>query len=77
MNERSLWPTPKDLATTTDPLYLIMIPIVLVPFEGYTGCVLISNNFLMPGVTYKSLSARAKIYHPGRHHVHVSGSSRT
>jgi len=80
MTDRAMWPSAKDYATAQQPLDLITIPVVLALSEivRYAGQVLDSAKFLAPGVTYKSLSDRAKaLDNPGRNDARGSYSSTT
>jgi len=80
MTDRLLWPPVKDIATTEQPLDLITIPVVLAlsKIARYAEQVLESDNFLAPGVTYKSLSNWERgLNHPGRNDARGSGSSTT
>jgi len=80
MTDCAMWPSAKDYATAQQPLDLITIPVVLALSEiaRYAGQVLNSENFLAPGVTYKSLSNWGKaLDNPGRNDARGSYSSTT
>jgi len=80
MKNKSDWPDASAHTTANQPLDLITIPVALLLCEiaGYMEQAIESKFFLVPGVTYKSLSSWAKAKSdPGRHDARGSHSSTT
>ena len=80
MKEKTSWPIPSTMETTSEKLEMITVPVVLLLSEiaGCTEQVLESNYFLVLGVTYKSLFKWTKAKSdPGRYDIRGSHSSTT
>ena len=80
MKEKTSWPIPSTMETTSEKLEMITVPVVLLLSEiaGCTEQVLESNYYLAPGVTYKSLFKWTKaMSDPGRYDARGSHSSTT